>query len=338
MSTPEVSTYKKLVDAVSEVLAAGKLRAQQAVERERLVTYHEAGRLIESHLVLKKRTAEYGEQLFVRLSQDLNLAEGLLHDALRLYRWHPTFHAREELGWTHYRILLRLPDNANRDRFEAEAAANRWPTRELEKQVRQLLPATEKTALTQSKEVLQPLTPLRGQIDAARGIDRPPTGRVVDLGFTNHARLDDLGLTSAPLGDILVSRSGPRFSVRRTRSKKSRFYTYLAQVERVIDGDTLLLHVQPIWGPFYRERVRLRGIDTPEMGTTEGERAKTFVEQTLSGHDWIAITSTKPDAYDRYLVDVFVPNENDHGQQIADRGRFLNQMLLDEGLARRVDY
>ena len=74
------------------------------------------------------------------------------------------------------------------------------------------------------------------------------------------------------------------------------------------------------------------------MSTPGGERAKAFVEQILADHEWIGITSTKPDAYDRYLVDVFVPNENDRGQGILDRGLFLNRLLVDEGLAKRVDY
>lgn len=43
-----------------------------------------------------------------------------------------------------------------------------------------------------------------------------------------------------------------------------------------------------------------------------------------------------PNAFDRYLVNVFVPNDND--QDILDHGRFLNQMLVDEGLATHVDY
>tara|TARA_B100000700_G_scaffold278485_1_gene326640 strand:+ start:1082 stop:1186 length:105 start_codon:yes stop_codon:yes gene_type:complete len=34
---------------------------------------------------------------------------------------------------------------------------------------------------------------------------------------------------------------------------------------------------------------------------------------------------------------VFIPNETDRDQRIVDHGRFLNQMLLDEGLDTRVD-
>jgi endonuclease YncB( thermonuclease family) len=335
MPTPD-QAYTKLLKSLIQVLAEGKLRAQQAVERERVATYHEVGRLIDTHL-LSNSSAGYGEKLFDSLGEDLGIAVNLLREGHNLYRWHPIFHARGELGWTHYRILLRLPDESERNRFEAEAADLRWPTRELEKRIHEALPAASPPP-DPSSRILPPLEPLRGRVDTARGVDLVTAGRVLDLGFTTYARPQDLGLATVPAGDTFITQSGGRWFVQRTRSKKARHYTYLAQIERVIDGDTLLLQIQLLTGGFIRERVRLRGIDTPELGTPGGDSAKRFVEQTLSSHEWIAITSTKPDAYDRYLVDVFVPNAKDHGQQIVDRGRYLNQMLLDEGLAKRVDY
>lgn len=341
MSTPANTTYRSLVQSLSDVLAAGKLRAQQAVERERLTTYHEVGRLLDTHLMKEGKATDYGERLFERLAEDLGIAERLLRDGHILYRWHPILHARAELGWTHYRILLRVPDDQVRNRLETEAAKSNWTTRELERRVRVALPsgnAEDDTDEPETPSTSDALTPLRGLLNIGRGIDLPPAGRVLDLGFTNYALPHELNQKTFPKGDLTLNRSHHMYLVRKTRRRKAKHYTYLAQVERVIDGDTLLLHIHPIFGSFYRERVRLRGIDTPEMPTKEGKRAKAFVETVLAEHKWIGITSTKPDAYDRYLVDVFIPNENDRDQRIVDHGRFLNQMLLDEGLARRVDY
>jgi len=337
VSTPDLTTYPDLLESLSVILAAGKLRAQQAVEHERLAAYHEVGRLLDAHFLIDGETPAQGEKLYERLAEDLRIAKNLLHDARRLYRWHQVVHARGQLGWTHYRILLRIPDDAARNSLESEAAEGRWTTRELETQVRKYLPALDNTPETGLRR-LPPLVPLRGRVDVGRGVDLPPAGRVLDLGFTIYARPDDLGLPTVPLGDVIISREGKRYSIRATRSRKAQYYTYLAQVERVIDGDTLLLQIQPAYGPFVRERIRLRGIDTPELGTPDGNRAKVFVDYALADHNWIAITTTKPDAYDRYIADIFIPNENDHGQQIVDRGRYLNQMLVDEGLARRVEY
>ncbi|MBS14529.1 MAG: hypothetical protein CME19_23445 [Gemmatimonadetes bacterium] len=106
------------------------------------------------------------------------------------------------------------------------------------------------------------------------GIDLHPAGRVIDLGFTAYVTPSDLGLTNVPKGDLVLDTSASKYTVRPTRSRKARHYAYLAQAERVIDGDTLLLDIHPSIGAFFRERVRLHGIDTPEIATAEGKRAK----------------------------------------------------------------
>ncbi len=69
--------------------------------------------------------------------------------------------------------------------------------------------------------------------------------------------------------------------------------------------------------------MRLRGIDTPEIPTPEGIEAKTFVEEQFKRSKIIMIRTYRKDKYDRYLADVFV----------GGREVFLNQRLLDEGLA-----
>ena len=99
-------------------------------------------------------------------------------------------------------------------------------------------------------------------------------GVVIDLGFTAYVTPSDLGLTNVPKGDLVLDTSASKYTVRPTRSRKARHYAYLAQTERVIDSDTLLLDIHPSIGAFFRERVRLHGIDTPEIATAEGKRAK----------------------------------------------------------------
>jgi hypothetical protein len=141
MLTPDPA-YPKLLKSVTKVLAEGKQRAMQAVEHERVATYHAVGELIDRHILTNGSSPGYGDRLFETLATDLDISGRLLRDGHSLYRWHPTLHARAELGWTHYRILLRLPDAKDRNRFESKAARNHWPTRELEKQIRQVLPAS----------------------------------------------------------------------------------------------------------------------------------------------------------------------------------------------------
>lgn len=74
---------------------------------------------------------------------------------------------------------------------------------------------------------------------------------------------------------------------------------------------------------YSRQKLRLRGIDTPELPPTEGVKAKAFVEEILKRSKIITIKTYRKDKYDRYLADIFV----------GSKEIFLNQKLLDEKLA-----
>lgn len=118
-------------------------------------------------------------------------------------------------------------------------------------------------------------------------------------------------------------------------------YTYAASVERVIDGDTLNVEAKIGETTWIRKKLRLRRINTPEIDTPEGKKAKEFVRQRLKDCPWIVVKTYSTDIYDRYLVDVFYLPASPAGgpgcddpQKIALEGKLLNQELLDEGLAQ----
>ncbi len=85
----------------------------------------------------------------------------------------------------------------------------------------------------------------------------------------------------------------------------------------------VVVYVDLGFSTYSRQKLRLRGIDTPEIGTPEGIEAKAFVEGKLKRSKIITIRTYRKDKYDRYLADVFV----------GSKEVFLNQRLLDEGLA-----
>ena len=88
---------------------------------------------------------------------------------------------------------------------------------------------------------------------------------------------------------------------------------------------------------FYYEleqKLRLRGIDAPEISTSGGRRAKRIVQKKLSGCEFVVIKTYKSDKYDRYLTDLFYLAGEKDAAKVAASGKFLNQELLDEGLAR----
>jgi micrococcal nuclease len=69
---------------------------------------------------------------------------------------------------------------------------------------------------------------------------------------------------------------------------------------RVVDGDTIRVG---------SERIRLRGIDTPEMSELEGPAAKRRLQELLRSGS-IRIEPRGRDVYNRLLADVFVNEQN----------------------------
>lgn len=69
---------------------------------------------------------------------------------------------------------------------------------------------------------------------------------------------------------------------------------------RAVDGDTIRVG---------GERIRLRGIDTPEMSELEGPAAKQRLEQLLRSGS-IRIVPRGRDVYNRLVADVFVNERN----------------------------
>lgn len=103
-----------------------------------------------------------------------------------------------------------------------------------------------------------------------------------------------------------------------------------ATVERAVDGDTLELK-KPVEG---YDRVRLIGVDTPELNKGEGdpephaEKATQFTAEALEGKEVLLETGKDiEDSYARLLAYVWLKSEN-------GEPALFNETLLSEGHAR----
>jgi len=123
--------------------------------------------------------------------------------------------------------------------------------------------------------------------------------------------------------------------------KKSlnKLHCYAGKVLKVIDGDTLFLEVDLGFFVKINLRVRLRGINCAELNSKiineqkAAISAKEFVEKKILKCEWIAFQTFKLDLHGRYVADVFyLPGETDK-EIIFQKGVFLNQELISEGLA-----
>jgi endonuclease YncB( thermonuclease family) len=116
-----------------------------------------------------------------------------------------------------------------------------------------------------------------------------------------------------------------------------KLYTYGARVLKVVDGDTLLLQVDVGFKASMEHKVRLRGINCPEAKSKAGEKAVAYVRERLMTPEgaggFVVIRSYKTEKFGRFLVDLwYIPQETDR-ERILREGTFLNQELLDAGLA-----
>jgi endonuclease YncB( thermonuclease family) len=109
--------------------------------------------------------------------------------------------------------------------------------------------------------------------------------------------------------------------------------SYRATISRVIDGDTVEARV-PIWlGQEIITKVRLRGIDAPEIaGACGAERAQAEAARerlaTLIANGPVTLTEIGPDKYSGRIVARLMTGAPDN---LSDAGA----LLVSEGLARR---
>jgi len=102
-----------------------------------------------------------------------------------------------------------------------------------------------------------------------------------------------------------------------------------ATVARVIDGDTIVLACG--------ERVRLIGVDAPEVGRPGADRATGFVRERVEGRTvWLEADGRDRDAHGRLRRYVWLRQPTNARDANQIRRYLLNAQLLSYGLARVV--
>lgn len=128
-------------------------------------------------------------------------------------------------------------------------------------------------------------------------------------------------------------------------------YQYRAIIQTVVDGDTIEIDIDlglSAW--IHNERIRLYGIDTPEVygvkkGSAEWERgnlASTFVKEHVKEKDAVIIETFKDkrEKYGRYLALIYISLNPSVIEGLHDirsiEGLFcLNDVLIAKGLAKK---
>lgn len=123
----------------------------------------------------------------------------------------------------------------------------------------------------------------------------------------------------------------------------SQLHTYNATMRRAVDGDTLDLDIDLGFHIHANIRVRLLGIDTPEIyhprnaeEKIHGYEARNYVARVLPVGAKVTVTTSKTGKYGRWLARITY-NAPDEGTDIM-RLHDLTKDMLAEGLAKREEY
>jgi len=156
-SSPKESGYHILIDQIGHLLAEGRRKAAQSVNTILVQTYWEIGRYIVEYEQKGNERAEYGTQLFERLSKDLTFHYGkgfgrsnLLY-MRKLYLYFQISGTLSHiLTWSHYYEILKSDSDLEISFYAKQCEKERWSVRELKRQMKSLL--FHRLALSKDKE------------------------------------------------------------------------------------------------------------------------------------------------------------------------------------------
>lgn len=275
-------SYAELRRAVETALLEG----QRSLERAKVRTYHETGRIISEHLFANEKRGEYGAGIVPRLAADLNLDRSVLQRCVQFYRAFPNCAAWHNLTWGHYRALIPVEDEKLRRSLAKDADRHGWTVADLESRTRAFTVREESisSSAAVATDAAPPklLTPKRGTPGIYRVVARNDA-LAVDLGFKLYVhveRVDPNAFSSERVGvNALHPFSAGAFVRFDARGRvlpaegvtKADLFTYAVTVRRVVDGDTLEIEVKLPRGYVHVMKLRLRGIDCPDGARQRGD-------------------------------------------------------------------
>jgi len=328
---PAKDRFKKFIDDVSRFYIDA--RASQ------VKFAWETGRRIVEEEQNGGMRAAYGARLIPEMSEALTKKHGpgfstrTLANMRQFYQTYPILPGPAKLGWADYLELLPVKDDKTRKHLEQRVLRENLNSVQLRREVHAVRRAQErKSARAQDTGVKATnLPPLKCPIDLKLNTFAVSTvTEVTDEGLAKDEVMIDCG--------FFVNRPVSKTALKKVTVAEKPSYTYEAVIERVVDGDTLVVLIRAGFRNVLREKLRLRGINTPELGTPEGEAAKKFVMKLLPAGTLIVLKShkCKTDTYGRFVADVFFKEGAHHAKDILTGSVYLNQHLLDEGYAVRM--
>ena len=191
----------QLVDDVKQIVERGLSEAYRSVNTVSIVTYWNVGKRIVEEEQHGSSRAEYGKQVLKDLAQVLVPLYGSSYSERNLYSMRQFFlyfndleilNSRvQNLSWTHYRMLLRVPDENARYWYLREASQEMWSVRTLSRNIgsqyyyRLLHSPKKDKVIAEMQELTRPLQQGKDEI-----VKNPVVAEFLGLENTDYSESD----------------------------------------------------------------------------------------------------------------------------------------------------
>ncbi|EMK20355.1 PF06250 domain protein [Leptospira kirschneri serovar Bulgarica str. Nikolaevo] len=228
------------------------------------------------------------------------------------------------LSWSHYRILSSIANANLREKLMKEAIEGNWNRDDLSYRVRDIGELRKAPTLRwrRPEGVLWNYK--------IKDISKEKGTLLIDLGFYCYYELPKSRLNQYKTGDIIqIEKQNGIWSLSKSKLD-SELYFYFGEIERVIDGDTILVKFELGFNVITRQRIRLHNVWSAELGSSEGEDNFESLKKKLPLKTKVIVRSRSKDVYGRFVGEVLYSKKKiQHPEDIFTIGIYLNQELAE---------
>lgn len=333
-------SYRNLIRDLKSIVHEGLVDRKHDFNLATTLTNWELGK----RLVIEEQSgtsrAAYGMQILEKVSAALKKVYGRgfgianLRYMRQFYQMYRKEDLQEELQWSHYRLLVQVNDSQLRKKLEKKIIKDNWGYRELLLQI-QKKQATDENDLI-GDQLIRPSGVLGiGQV--RRIVEQGRELVFLDPGF--NLWIPDIQNKLDAYADdqlVFVAQEKAEWKTKAYVGEKDNRWLFKAWLDRVVDGDTIIVFVEMCLGIRTRQILRLQSINTAPLSEIEGLAARDFIKNQLEQASTILLKTRKKDKYARYVADVIIGKTDEDETKVLKTGIFLNQALLDQKLAIRV--
>ena len=330
--TANIQTTKEIItlyDVINKIIEDARNTVYRTANFTMVKAYWDIGKVIVEEEQNGRERAEYGTELIKRLSKKLTKKHGKgftetnLKYMRQFYRFFEKSHSlRDELSWTHYRLLLKVESEQARQFYMQETVDCNWSTRTLERQIGNLY--YQRMLLSQNAQTVKDEATEKQITQEPKDIIKDPY--VLDfLGLNDNTNFRESELEQAiidKLQDFLLELGKGFAFVRRqyrltTETGKHFhadlvFYNYILKFFLIIDLKAEPLTHQDIgqmdmYVRYFEDKVR-QDTDNPTIGLILcTEKDKTIVRYSLLSESSQIFAS-------KYML--YLPTEQELKQEI----------------------